>query len=279
MERGLYIVPTPIGNLADITQRALETLKQVALIAAEDTRHSRKLLAYYEIETPLCAYHDHVSEQVTEQLLLRMMNGEAVALISDAGTPLVSDPGFRLVRAAQSKSIPVIPLPGPCAAITALSGAGLPTDRFFFEGFLPAKSQPRRKRLESLQYQAGTLIFYEAPHRIRATLIDALEIMGPEREAVLARELSKTFETLKRDSLSSLLAWVDADVNQQRGEQVLLIGPSKDQQDTELLERDRKLLFRLGEELPPRKAASIVSDLTGIKARVLYEQLINREKK
>jgi len=279
LERGLYIVPTPIGNLADITQRALETLKQVALIAAEDTRHSRKLLAYYEIETPLCAYHDHVSEQVTEQLLLRMMNGEAVALISDAGTPLVSDPGFRLVRAAQSKSIPVIPLPGPCAAITALSGAGLPTDRFFFEGFLPAKSQPRRKRLESLRYQAGTLIFYEAPHRIRATLIDALEIMGPEREAVLARELSKTFETLKRDSLSSLLAWVDADVNQQRGEQVLLIGPSKDQQDTELLERDRKLLFRLGEELPPRKAASIVSDLTGIKARVLYEQLINREKK
>lgn len=279
MERGLYIVPTPIGNLADITQRALETLKQVALIAAEDTRHSRKLLAYYEIETPLCAYHDHVSEQVTEQLLLRMMNGEAVALISDAGTPLVSDPGFRLVRAAQSKSIPVIPLPGPCAAITALSGAGLPTDRFFFEGFLPAKSQPRRKRLESLRHQAGTLIFYEAPHRIRATLIDALEIMGPEREAVLARELSKTFETLKRDSLSSLLAWVDADVNQQRGEQVLLIGPSKDQQDTELLERDRKLLFRLGEELPPRKAASIVSDLTGIKARVLYEQLINREKK
>ena len=279
MERGLYIVPTPIGNLADITQRALETLQHVALIAAEDTRHSRKLLAYYEIETPLCAYHDHVSEQVTEQLLLRMVNGEAVALISDAGTPLVSDPGFRLVRAAQSKDIPVIPLPGPCAAITALSGAGLPTDRFFFEGFLPAKSHPRRKRLESLRHQTGTLIFYEAPHRIRATLADALEIMGPEREAVLARELSKTFETLKRASLSALLAWVDADANQQRGEQVLLIGPAQDQQDTELLERDRKLLFRLGEELPPRKAASIVSDLTGIKARVLYEQLINREKK
>lgn len=279
MERGLYIVPTPIGNLADITQRALETLQHVALIAAEDTRHSRKLLAHYEIETPLCAYHDHVSEQVTEQLLLRMVNGEAVALISDAGTPLVSDPGFRLVRAAQSKDIPVIPLPGPCAAITALSGAGLPTDRFFFEGFLPAKSHPRRKRLESLRHQTGTLIFYEAPHRIRATLADALEIMGPEREAVLARELSKTFETLKRASLSALLAWVDADANQQRGEQVLLIGPAQDQQDIELLERDRKLLFRLGEELPPRKAASIVSDLTGIKARVLYEQLINREKK
>ena len=279
MERGLYIVPTPIGNLADITQRALETLKQVVLIAAEDTRHSHKLLAHYEIETPLCAYHDHVSEQATEQLLLRMMNGDAVALISDAGTPLVSDPGFRLVRAAQSKNIPVVPLPGPCAAITALSGAGLPTDRFFFEGFLPAKSHPRRKRLESLRHQAGTLIFYEAPHRIRATLADALEIMGPEREAVLARELSKTFETLKRASLSALLAWVDADANQQRGEQVLLIGPAQDQQDTELLERDRKLLFRLGEELPPRKAASLVSDLTGIKARVLYEQLINREKK
>ena len=279
MERGLYIVPTPIGNLADITQRAIETLMGVSLIAAEDTRHSRKLLAHYEIETTLCAYHDHVSEQITEQLLMRMVSGEAVALISDAGTPLVSDPGFRLVRAAQDKKIPIFPLPGPCAAIAALSGAGLPTDRFFFEGFLPSKSQQRRKRLESLQYQAGTLIFYEAPHRILATLTDAVEIMGPEREAVLARELSKAFETIKRDSLAALLSWVEADANQQRGEQVLLIGSAPDQLGTELSERDRQLLFRLGDELPPRKAASIVADVTGIKARVLYEQLINREKK
>ena len=279
MERGLYIVPTPIGNLADITQRAIETLTKVALVAAEDTRHSRKLLAHYGIETPLCAYHDHVSEQVTEQLLARMIQGDAVALVSDAGTPLVSDPGFRLVRAAQNKNIPIIPLPGPCAAVTALSGAGLPTDRFFFEGFLPAKSQQRRKRLESLQHQAGTLIFYEAPHRIRATLADASEIMGAEREAVLARELSKTFETLRRDSLSGLLAWVEADANQQRGEQVLLIGPAQEQPGEALSDRDRQLLFRLGEELPPRKAASIVSEVSGIKARVLYEHLTNREKK
>ncbi len=279
MERGLYIVPTPIGNLADITQRAVETLVGVALIAAEDTRHSRKLLAHYEIETPLCAYHDHVSEQVTEQLLMRMVNGEAVALISDAGTPLVSDPGFRLVRAAQDRKIPIFPLPGPCAAIAALSGAGLPTDRFFFEGFLPSKSQQRRKRLESLQHQTGTLIFYEAPHRIRATLADAVEIMGPEREAVLARELSKAFETIKRDSLAALLGWVEEDANQQRGEQVLLIGPAPDELGTELSERDRQLLLRLGDELPPRKAASIVADVTGIRARDLYEQLINREKK
>ena len=279
MERGLYIVPTPIGNLADITQRAVETLKGVALIAAEDTRHSRKLLAHYEIETPLCAYHDHVSDQVTEQLLGRMVNGEAVALISDAGTPLVSDPGFRLVRAAQDRRVPIFPLPGPCAAIAALSGAGLPTDRFFFEGFLPSKPQQRRKRLQSLQHQAGTLIFYEAPHRIRGTLVDAVDIMGPEREAVLARELSKAFETIKRDSLSALLGWVEVDANQQRGEQVLLIGPAPDQQGTELSERDRQLLFRLGDELPPRKAASIVADVSGVKARVLYDQLINREKK
>ena len=279
MERGLYIVPTPIGNLADITQRALDTLTHVALVAAEDTRHSQKLLAHYGIETPLCAYHDHVSEEVTEQLLARMIAGEAIALISDAGTPLVSDPGFRLVRAAQAKHIPVIPLPGPCAAITALSGAGLPTDRFFFEGFLPAKSQQRRKRLESLQRQAGTLIFYEAPHRIKATLADAAEIMGSEREAVLARELSKAFETLRRDSLSGLLAWVEADVNQQRGEQVLLIGPADEPSDNELLEKDRQLLFRVADELPPRKAASIVSEVTGVKARILYEHLINREKK
>jgi len=279
LERGLYIVPTPIGNLADITQRALDTLTHVALVAAEDTRHSRKLLAHYGIETPLYAYHDHVSEEVTEQLLARMIGGEAIALISDAGTPLVSDPGFRLVRAAQAKNIPIIPLPGPCAAITALSGAGLPTDRFFFEGFLPAKSQQRRKRLESLQRQAGTLIFYEAPHRIKATLADAAEIMGSEREAVLARELSKTFETLRRDSLSGLLAWVEADVNQQRGEQVLLIGPADEPSDNELLEKDRQLLFRIADELPPRKAASIVSEVTGVKARILYEHLINREKK
>ncbi|MCH1493370.1 MAG: 16S rRNA (cytidine(1402)-2'-O)-methyltransferase [Luminiphilus sp.] len=279
MERGLYIVPTPIGNLGDITHRALETLAAVTLIAAEDTRHSKKLLAHYGIETPLWAYHDHSSDTATQQLLARMASGDSVALISDAGTPLVSDPGFRLVRSAQDSGIRVFPLPGPCAAVTALSGAGLPTDRFFFEGFLPAKSAARRHRLESLAHQSGTLVIYEAPHRIAATLGDAVAILGEGREAVLARELSKSFETIRRGALGELLAWVTEDVNQQRGEQVLLLGPVADAVEPVVLSgKDRALLFRLAEELPPRKAAAIVADLSGLRTRDLYKMLTERDK-
>lgn len=279
MERGLYIVPTPIGNLGDITHRALETLAAVTLIAAEDTRHSKKLLAHYGIETPLWAYHDHSSDTATQQLLARMASGDSVALISDAGTPLVSDPGFRLVRCAQDSGIRVFPLPGPCAAVTALSGAGLPTDRFFFEGFLPAKSAARRHRLEALAHQSGTLVIYEAPHRIAATLGDAVAILGEGREAVLARELSKSFETIRRGALGELLAWVTEDVNQQRGEQVLLLGPVADAVEPVVLSgKDRALLFRLAEELPPRKAAAIVADLSGLRTRDLYKMLTERDK-
>jgi len=279
LERGLYIVPTPIGNLGDITHRALETLAAVTLIAAEDTRHSKRLLTHYGIETPLCAYHDHSSDTATQQLLARMASGDSVALISDAGTPLVSDPGFRLVRAAQDSGIRVFPLPGPCAAVTALSGAGLPTDRFFFEGFLPAKATARRHRLESLGHQAGTLVIYEAPHRIAATLGDAVAILGEGREAVLARELSKSFETIRRGTLGELLAWVTEDVNQQRGEQVLLLGPVGDTVDSAVLSgKDRALLFSLAEELPPRKAAAIVADLSGLRTRDLYKMLTERDK-
>ena len=279
MERGLYIVPTPIGNLGDITQRALEILAAVTLIAAEDTRHSRKLLTHYGIETPLSAYHDHIPETVTQQFLQRMAEGDSIALISDAGTPLVSDPGFRLVRAAQDAGIPIIPLPGPCAAVTALSAAGLPTDHFFFEGFLPAKPAARRGRLQALLRQSGTLIMYEAPHRIAATLGDAVHIFGEHREAVVARELSKAFETIRRGTLGDLLSWVTGDTNQQRGEQVLLIGPAEGASaTTQLDERDERLLFRLADELPPRKAAAIAADLTGLRSRDLYSLLVDREK-
>lgn len=278
MERGLYIVPTPIGNLGDMTQRAVETLAQATLIAAEDTRHSKRLLAHYGIDTPLTGYHEHSEPEVTQRLLERMVAGDAIALISDAGTPLVSDPGFRLVRAAQEAGIPVVPLPGPCAAVTALSAAGLPSDRFFFEGFLPAKPGARRSRLQALLSQQGTLIIYEAPHRIAATLEDAVQVMGDDREAAVARELSKAFETIRRGTLKDLLSWVAGDRNQQRGELVLLIGPMPEPSaSAALAERDQRLLYRLAQELPPRKAAAIVADHTGLRSRDLYGLLVEGE--
>ena len=273
MERGLYIVPTPIGNLADITGRALSVLAAVDVIAAEDTRHSRKLLSHYDIDTPLRAYHEHVDDHVTQALADEIANGSAVALISDAGTPLVSDPGYRLVRAVQEAGAPVVPLPGPCAAIAALSGSGLPTDRFSFEGFLPSKSGQRVAQLEALRDRQGTLIFYEAPHRISDTLADACAVFGDSREAVLARELSKTFETIRRSPLGALRDWVAADPNQQRGEQVLMIGPPP-KADVSVDASTLRLLERLSRELPPRKAAQVVADLSGIKARELYAVLL-----
>ncbi len=273
MERGLYIVPTPIGNLEDITLRAMSILRQVDVIAAEDTRHSQRLMAHFSIETRLISYHEHSGDAETEGLVGRIIDGQSVALISDAGTPLVSDPGYRLVRAVQDAGMPVIPLPGPCAAIAALSASGLATDRFHFEGFLPSKSSQRRSRLEVLADYHGTLVFYEAPHRIVATLADALAVFGPNREAVLARELSKAFETIKRLPLPELSHWVQADANQQRGEQVLIIAgavPELDAVDA----ATRAWLMRLAAELPPRKAAAIVAEMTGAKARTLYDLLL-----
>lgn len=273
MERGLYIVPTPIGNLEDITLRGLSLLRQVDVIAAEDTRHSQRLLSHFDIDTRLMSYHEHSGDNETQALVARMLLGQTVALISDAGTPLVSDPGYRLVRAAQDAGLPVTPLPGACAAITALSASGLATDRFHFEGFLPSKTAQRCARLEALVDYQGTLVFYEAPHRIAATLADALSIFGADREAVLARELTKTFETIKRLPLGELSAWVLDDANQQRGEQVLMIAgaaPESDVIDASV----RAWLLRLAVDLPPRKAAAIVAEMTGVKARTLYDLLL-----
>jgi 16S rRNA (cytidine1402-2'-O)-methyltransferase len=217
----LYLVSTPIGNLADITHRALQILKDVDLIACEDTRHTQKLLNHYDITTKTTSYHEHNEQQRTAELVQRLKEGSDVAVVSDAGTPSISDPGYRLVRAAIENEIPVVPVPGPSALIAALIAAGLPTDEFFFAGFLPARSNARRARLSELQAVPGTLIFYEAPHRLGATLTDAYEILG-EREAVVARELTKLHEEIRRGRLRELAAHYATDESV-RGEIVVLI--------------------------------------------------------
>ncbi len=226
----LYLVATPIGNLADITHRALQILRDVAMIACEDTRHTRKLLQHYSIETKTVSYHEHNEQQRALELVELLKQGSDVAVVSDAGTPAISDPGFRLVRAAIENEIPVVPVPGPSALIAALIAAGLPTDEFFFGGFLPARSTARRSRLDELRSVPGTLIFYEAPHRLAASLRDAYEVLG-EREAVVARELTKLHEEMRRGRLSELAEHY-AKTEQPRGEIVLLIDRTELKQAT-----------------------------------------------
>ena len=218
----LYLVATPIGNLADITHRALQVLSDVELIACEDTRHTHKLLNHYGITTKTISYHEHNEQQRAAELVERLKQGANIAVVSDAGTPAISDPGYRLVRAAIENEIPVVPVPGPSALIAALIAAGLPTDEFFFAGFLPSRTSARRGRLKELQSVPGTLIFYEAPHRLAATLKDAYEILG-EREAVVARELTKLHEEIRRGRLSELTADYADHQNDIRGEIVVLI--------------------------------------------------------
>jgi 16S rRNA (cytidine1402-2'-O)-methyltransferase len=267
----LYVVATPIGNLGDMVPRAVETLQTVALIAAEDTRHSSRLLSHFDIKTPCIAYHDHSDEQRTEQLIARMHAGDSIALISDAGTPLVSDPGYRLVRSARQAGIQVVPIPGACAMIAALSAAGLPSDRFAFEGFLPAKQVARCTQLQSLAADPRTLIFYEAPHRILETLQDMAQVFGPEREVVMARELTKTFETIKGDKVADLATWVAADTNQQRGEIVLLVHGAPKPENEAMTPAQMHTMKVLLEELPVKQAASIGAKLTGLKKNFLYD--------
>lgn len=276
-ERGhLYIVATPIGNLGDISARALELLQTVDAIAAEDTRHTRKLLQYFGIDTPLFALHDFNERARVDTIIGRLAEGERLALVSDAGTPLISDPGFVLVRAAREHGIPVVPIPGPCAIITALSAAGLPTDRFCFEGFLPAKRKARRDVLEALRKETRTLVFYESPHRIRETLAEAAVVFGEQRQAVLARELTKTFETFLCGPLASLCETLAIDENAGRGEIVLMIaGAEKDDDATEAGSVDtQRLLAALVPEVGVKKAARIVADVTGQAKNVLYQQAL-----
>ena len=275
MESGLYIVATPIGNLGDISARALEVLRDADLVAAEDTRHSQRLLQHFGIETPMAAYHDHSDERAAGRILDKLAGGGAVALVSDAGTPLISDPGFRLVRQVQDAGFRVFPVPGACAAVAALSASGLPTDRFLFEGFLPSKASARADRIMTLASERATLVLYEAPHRLEATLQALAEGVGSEREAVLAREISKAFETIRRGSLAELLAFVRADSNQQRGEIVLLVrgrDSGADEPDPRLL----RLLEAMAGEMPGKRAAALLAEFSGARKNALYQYLLDQ---
>lgn len=265
----LFVVATPIGNLGDLSPRARDTLRAVAAICAEDTRRTRQLLAYFGIDQPLLALHDHNEEAMAGRLVARLAAGESLALVSDAGTPLVSDPGYRLVRAARAAGIRVSPLPGPCAAIAALSVAGLASDRFAFEGFLPAKGNARRDRLQRLASEPRTLVFYESSHRVEAALADLAEAFGEDRPAVLARELTKVFETVLDGSLGMLRDRVAADPDQRRGEFVLVVQGAADAAAGQLAE-GRRLYARLSEHLPPSAAAKLAAELSGAPRKALY---------
>lgn len=266
----LYIVATPIGNLGDMVPRAIDTLNEVSVIACEDTRHSKKLLDYFNINTPCVAYHDHTDKKSSGSLIRRLGGGENVALISDAGTPLISDPGYRLVAEARALCITVIPIPGASAVIAALSVAGLPTDTFKFIGFLPAKNSQRLSALQDLKMTTETIVCYEAPHRITDTLTDMVAVLGSERPAFMAREISKTFETYLHGSLAELLAQVEADSNQRRGEIVLAIRGCEDKADTVSVDAE-KILRLLVKELPLAKAASVTAKITGGDKKQLYQ--------
>lgn len=276
-EQALYVVATPIGNLGDMVPRAVEVLQTVALIAVEDTRHSARLLDHFHISTPVVAYHDHSDDRQVEALVDRLKGGEAIALISDAGTPLVSDPGYRLVRRAREEGIRVIPVPGACAMVAALSASGLPSDRFSFEGFLPPKTGQRLNRLQPLAAEERTLIFYEAPHRIQECLADLASVFGSDREAVIARELTKTFETIRGGSLAALIAFVDSDPNQRKGEMVVMVrGKPKAEQDQALDPESERVMTILLQELSVKQASQLAAEITGTKKKVLYQWALER---
>ena len=265
----LFVVATPIGNLGDLSPRALETLKTVAAICAEDTRHTRQLLAHFGVDKPLVALHEHNEGDAAGPLVARLLAGESLALVSDAGTPLVSDPGFRLVRTAREAGIVVSPVPGASALVTALSVAGLPSDRFIFEGFLPAKANARRERLAALASEPRTLIFYESAHRIEEALDDAVAAFGADRRAVVARELTKLFETVLDGSLADLVQRVRADPNQRKGEFVLLVHGAGEDADAKVIE-GRRLYAKLSEHLPPSTAAKVAAEWSGAPRKALY---------
>ncbi len=275
MSKGvLYVVATPIGNLDDLSRRAVKVLSTVDLIAAEDTRHTRSLLRHYGIGTPMMAFHEHNEREAMERLLLRLAQGEQVALVSDAGTPLISDPGFPLVREARQRGIEVMAVPGPSAAIAALSVAGLPTDRFLFAGFPPRQGAQRRHWLEALLKQTATLLFYESSHRIKASLADMAAVFGSERQAVIARELTKLHETVLSGSLSSLIEQVEADANQRKGEFVLLLAGAEPVDVTDSGADAERILRVLAGELPLKQAAALTATITGLKKNALYQQAL-----
>lgn len=266
----LYVVATPIGNLDDLSARARQVLAEVDAILCEDTRQSGVLLRHAGISRPLLAVHEHNEGERAAALVQRLREGQRLALISDAGTPLISDPGYRLVAAVRTAGCAVSPIPGPCALVAALSVAGLPTDRFSFEGFLPAKAGERRKRLQAVASDPRTLVWYEAPHRIVETLAAAVEVLGGERRAVIGRELTKRFETMLDATLAELLVRVQSDADQQRGEIVLVVAGAPPVDDAARIDEGRRLYALLAAELPPSKAARIAAAYTGAPKRALY---------
>jgi len=275
MEKGrLFVVATPIGNLADISQRATETLKSVDLVAAEDTRHSRKLFTSLGIQSQLVSLHDHNERARSDSLIRRLEAGENIALISDAGTPMISDPGFHLIRAAQDAEIRVVPIPGASAVISALSVGGLPANKFFFQGFLPEKQAARRVQLEKLSNIPVTLVFYESGKRMTACLADIVETIGADREAVICREITKLHETIIRDSVGALLAGMQSGELEQRGEFVLLVAGAKAVDSDVDLQLVRRLLVELGSGLPTGQLASAISRAVGCPRKVVYHMAL-----
>ena len=272
----LFVVATPIGNLQDMSPRALQVLKDVRLIAAEDTRHSARLMQHFGIDTPMTACHDHNERDKGERLVERLLAGDDVALISDAGTPLISDPGYHLVRQAREAGVRVSPVPGACALIAALSAAGMPSDRFAFEGFLPAKAHGRRQRLQVLAAEDRTWMVYEAPHRLLECLQDMQQVLGDERRVLLARELTKTFETLRAAPLSELVKWVAGDSDQQRGECVLVVEGAPAPQADEVGDEALRVLDLQLAELPLKRAAKLASEITGVRKNLLYQIALER---
>lgn len=269
----LYVVATPIGHLGDLSPRAAAVLRGVDLICAEDTRTSQRLLAHIGSRVPMRALHDHNEREQVESLVAQIREGQALALISDAGTPLVSDPGFRLVRAAREHALTVVPIPGASAVLAALAAAGLPTDRFVFEGFLPAKSGARRTALEGLSTEPRTLVLFEAPHRIAGTLADLSDCFGAERPAWLARELTKRFEQFVGPTVGDILDWAHTATEQLRGEMVLVVGGCPESHRPVTVDVER-LLRELLKVAPTKQAARMAADLTGLPRNVLYQQAL-----
>ncbi|HEX2549629.1 MAG TPA: 16S rRNA (cytidine(1402)-2'-O)-methyltransferase [Gammaproteobacteria bacterium] len=267
----LDIVATPLGNLQDMSFRAVSILKDVDRIASEDTRHSLPLLRHFSIQKPLLSLHEHNEKQRSQQLLEYLQKGESIALISDAGTPLISDPGAHLVQTVRYAGITVVPIPGPCAAIAALSAAGLPTDRFVFEGFLPVKGKLRQERLSALKIETRTMIFYEAPHRISELVASLIPVLGEERECVFARELTKIYETIHYSTLTELKKWIKDDIYRERGEIVLLVKGAIKAAEENNADSILKILLK---NLPLKQAVELTAEITHQRKNTIYQQAL-----
>ena len=272
----LYVVATPIGNLADISQRAIDVLQSVNVIAAEDTRRTRQLLNHFSVDTPCFSLHDYNEKQRIDSIAKRLDVGESVALVSDAGTPLISDPGYALVTFLRQQDYTISPIPGACALIAALSVSGLATDRFVFEGFLSAKTEARKKQLSEISEQSGTTIIYESSHRIESCLKDMAEMLEDERQIVVTRELTKTFETVLSGTAGELIEILEQDDNQKKGEFVVLI-QGKTKKDDELKPESIKLAESLCEHLPAKTAAKIAAETFGDKKNKIYQVLLEKK--